>query len=83
VIKLGRYEIKFGKYIWVQTKAPTRIWHFLWFWVFKEAKPQDIDKKQQFPIGTEMEQEGRKYYYYKAGEDIKKGKMVGRYEVKH
>jgi|GEM_PF-2862623 len=83
MIRRGRYGIGFGRVLWVQTKAPTRIWRFLWFWVFKEAKPQDIDKKQQFPIGTEMEQEGRKYHYYKAGEDIKKGKMVGRYEVRH
>ena len=71
MIKIGRYEIKFGcKYIWVQTKVPTRSWHFLCFWLFKEANPKDIDKKQQFPLGTPMVYEGRKYHYYKAGEDI-------------
>lgn len=84
MFKIGRYGIAFGRFLWVQTKAPTRIWHFLrWFWFLKEARPQDVDKVQQFPPGTPMEHEGRVYHYWKAGEDINKGKYVGRHEVKH
>jgi len=71
MLKIGRYGIAFiSRVFWIQTRAPIRTWHFLFFWFFKEARPQDIDKKQQFPLGTPMEHEGRTYHYYKAGEDI-------------
>jgi len=72
VIKVGRYRVDFGPVTWFQTKVPTRVWHFWWFWLIKEAKPTDIDKKQQFPLGTEMEHDGRKYHYYKAERSIGK-----------
>ena len=75
-MKIGRYEIKFGKYFWLQTRAPTTIRHFLCFWIFKEAKPTDVDKKQQFPLGTPME-EGRVYRYWKADTDLQPGEEVG------
>jgi len=70
VRKVGRYRIAFGPVLWFQTKAPVRICRFLWFWFIREVRPQDIDKKRRFPIGTIMEYEGRPYYYAKAGKDI-------------
>ncbi|MBA7711051.1 hypothetical protein ES703_120002 [subsurface metagenome] len=82
-MKIGRYRIVFGGYAWIQTTVPTTVRRFLCSWFFKEARPHDVDKKQQFPLGTPMEHEGRVYHYWKAGEDINKGKYVGRYEVKH
>lgn len=69
MLKIGRYGIAFGRVFWLQTKATTRIWHFLWFWFFKEARSHDVDKERKFPIGTLMEQEGRRYRYWKAGKD--------------
>ncbi|GAI73200.1 unnamed protein product [marine sediment metagenome] len=77
-MKIGRYEIKFGKYVWIQTRAPTTVRHFLFFWLFKEARPRpwDIDKKQKFTPGTGMEYEGTKYRYYRAGSDISVGQNL-------
>ena len=70
-MRIGRYGIAFGRVFWFQTRVPTRVWHFLcFFWVFKEARPQDVDKKQQFPLRTPMD-EGRVYRYWKAGEDLR------------
>ncbi len=69
--KIGRYKIAFGWACWIQTYVPTAVRRYLWFfWIFKEAKPTDIDKKKQFPLGTPMTYEGIKYHYYRAGEDI-------------
>lgn len=70
VFKIGRYWVSVGRYCQMQTKVPVVARHFLFFWFLKEANPNDIDKNQQFPLGTPMEYEGRKYYYYKAGADI-------------
>ena len=70
MLRFGRYGIAFGRTAWFQTKAPARLWHFLWFWFFKEARRWDVDHKQQFPLNTPMEHEGRVYRYWKAGEDI-------------
>ena len=76
-MKIGRYEIKFGKYFWIQTRAPTTVRHFLCFWIFKEARPTDVDKKQQFPTGTPMVYEGRRYRYWgPAPKDIDRGEVV-------
>ena len=75
-MKIGRYEIKFGKTCWIQTRAPTRMWSFLLFWVFKEARPEDVDKKPQFPPGTGMGYEGRVYRYYKATKPLEPGERV-------
>ena len=69
-VKIGRYEIAFGPVLWLQTKIPVKVRHFLCFWFLKEARPNDVDKKAQFPLYTEMEYEGTKYRYLKAGEDI-------------
>lgn len=76
-MKFGRYRITFGgSTFWLQTQGPTTVRRFLCFWIFKEARPNDVDKEQQFPVGTEMEHEGRRYYYWKAGEEIGKGLYV-------
>ena len=64
-MKFGRYEIKFGKYFWIQPPAPNTWRRFLCFWIFKEARPWDVDKKQQFLPGTPLEHEGRTYRYAK------------------
>ncbi|MBA7585764.1 hypothetical protein ES708_27753 [subsurface metagenome] len=66
MLKIGRYRIAFGRYCWGQTYVPTTVRHFLCFWILKEARPTDVDKEQRFPIGTKLEQEGRKYRHYKA-----------------
>jgi len=81
MIGLGRYGLDFGRVLWFQTQVPTRVWHFLWFWFLKKDRPQDVDKEQQFPVGTKMAQEGRKYRYYKAGKDIGKDRIIERSEA--
>ena len=50
------------------TGLPTRVWRFLCFWVFKEARHTDLDSKKQFPIGTPMQYEGR-FYHYSGGKE--------------
>lgn len=70
MIKVGRYGVAFSRVLWFQTQVPTRVWHFLCFWFLKEVNPEDIDtdsvdKEPQFPVGTKMEYEGRKYRYWK------------------
>jgi len=43
----------------------------------KEARPTDVDKEPEFPIGTPMEYEGRRYYYWgPAPKDIGRGEVV-------
>ena len=74
MLTIGRYRIAFGWACWIQTYRPTTVRCILGFiWVFKEAQPTDIDKKKRFPLGTEMLAGGRRYYYYKAAEDIRVG----------
>ncbi|MBA7593741.1 hypothetical protein ES703_00673 [subsurface metagenome] len=68
MLKIGRYGIALGPVLWFQTKVPSRVWHFLCFWFIKEARPNDVDRKKQFPIGTPMEHDGRTYRYWKAEE---------------
>ena len=63
--RIGRYGTAFGPVVWFQTRMPTRVFRVWWFWFFIEARPTDTDKKEKFPLGTLMEYEGRKYYYYK------------------
>ncbi len=63
---IGRYGVAFGRVIWLQTQVPTSIRHFLFFWLFKEARTWDDDKDQKFPPGTSMEYDGTFYRYYKA-----------------
>lgn len=73
MLTIGRYRITLGCFIWMQSQRPTTARRFLFLWIFKEALPSDIDKKPQFPLGTMMMYEGRKYHYYKAGRDINVG----------
>ena len=84
MLRIGRYKLAFGWACWIQTHRPVTARRYLWFiWVFKEAKPTDIDKKKQFPLGTPMEYEGRRYHYYKAGKDIHVGPAVGKEDCDH
>lgn len=76
MLKIGRYRIAFGSTCWVQTYVPTTVRRFLCFWVFKEARPQDIDKERKFPVGTLLEQEGRTYRYWKASNSYQKGEAI-------
>ncbi len=75
-LRIGRYRIAFGRYGWFPARGPTRIWHFLCFWLFKGARHTDIDKRQQFPLGTPLEHEGRVYRYWRAPCDLPKGSCV-------
>lgn len=77
MLKIGRYGIAFGRVLWFQTQVPTRVWHFLWFWFLKEARPHDVDKVQQFLTGTPLQHEGRVYRYWKAGKDVVRDESVG------
>jgi len=76
MLKIGRYGIALGRTFWLQTRGPTRVWHFLCFWFIKEARPHDVDKEQQFPIGTLLAHEGRRFRYWKASDDVNKGELV-------
>lgn len=76
MIKVGRYGVALGRVFWFQTKVPTKVRHFLCFWFLKEAKPSDDDKRQEFPIGIPMVHEGRKYRYWRADKDVRKGELV-------
>ncbi len=73
MLKLGRYGVGFGPVIWFQTHVPTRAWNFLWLWFAREARPHDIDRKKQFPIGTTMEYKGVRYHYYRSVRPQHKG----------
>ncbi len=74
MLTIGRYRIAFGRVCWFQTHVPTTVRRILWlFWIIREAKHDDIDKTQRFPLGTPMMHEGRKYHYYKAKKDIRVG----------
>ncbi|MBA7642161.1 hypothetical protein ES703_49849 [subsurface metagenome] len=76
MLKIGRYGIAFGRTFWVQTLGPAKVWHFLWFWFIKVASLHDVDRKQKYPVGTLLEHEGRRFKYFKASDDIKKGEVV-------
>lgn len=73
MLKIGRYGIALGPVFWFQTKVPTTVRHFLCFWFIKEARPNDVDKEQPSPVLTLMEQEGRRYRYWKASEPHRPG----------
>ena len=76
MLRMGRYGIAFGRTFWVQTLGPARVWHFLCFWFIKEARAHDVDRKQKYPVGTLLEQEGRRFRYFKASDDVGKGEVV-------
>lgn len=79
---IGRYKIAFGWGCWFQSHRPVTVRRYLRFiWVFREAKPTDIDKKKRFPLGTPMVADGVKYHYYKAVKDIVVDIPVSRYET--
>ena len=74
--KIGRYRIAFSRTFVVQTRVPTTVRRCLFFWVFREARPDDVDSKQNFPINTGMELVGRKFRYCMAGEYERKQELV-------
>ena len=76
MIRIGRYGIEFGRTFWFQTRGPTRGRRFLCFLFFKEARSTDVDKEPQFPPGTEMLENGRRYYYWRAPKNMKRGEVV-------
>ncbi len=76
MIKIGRYGLAFGPVLWLQTQKPTKARHWWWFWFLKEARPDDDDKEQEFPEGTPLMHEGRKYRYFKAKRDYKAKEVV-------
>lgn len=82
MLTVGRYRIAFGRVCWFQTHRPTTVRRILWlFWIIREARPGDIDKKQRFPLGTPMMVDGTRYHYYKAERDIVIGSPVDWYET--
>ncbi len=76
MIKIRRYGLSFGPVLWLQTHKPVKVRHWWWFWFLKEAKPDDVDSKQEFPEGTPLVHEGKKYRYFKAERDYKAGEVV-------
>lgn len=79
MLRIGRYGITSRhKYFWLQTRTLTKVRRFLYFfWLFKEFKPTDVDKRKEFPIGTPMVYEGRRYRYWgPAPRDIDRGEVV-------
>lgn len=76
MIKIGRYRFYFTRYHWLQTHGPTRVKKVLFMRIIWEARPTDIDKKKQFPLGTPMEHEGRVYRYWRAPCTVPKGSWV-------
>ena len=78
-MKIGRYRINFGRCLWIQigTSFPITARRFLFFiWIIKYARPEDVDEKPQFPLGTKMKVGGTTYRYMKAAEPIKPGMRV-------
>lgn len=81
MLRFGRYGVAFGPVLWFQTKKPTRVWHFLWFWFTKEVNPNDVnleqvDERRRFLAGSEVVRKGRRYRYWKADKDMGKGEVV-------
>lgn len=67
MLKIGRYRMTLnGKVFWFQSQGPVTVQHFLCFWIFREARPHDVDRKPKFPPNTKMEYDGRVYRYWKA-----------------
>ena len=66
-INIGRYWFAFGDFVGLQITKPMQIWHWWRFWFGKEARPEDIDKKQKYPLNTLLIKDDRKYRYWKWG----------------
>ena len=76
MIKIGRYRLSFRRAFWFQSKVPTTVRRSLFLWVIREARPTDVDKEKRFDIGTPMDHEGRRYYYWRAPTGIDRGEVV-------
>jgi len=76
-MKIGRYGIAFaGRTFWMQPLVPATVRRFLWFLIIKEARPQDVHREKQFPLGMPMEYKGRSYRYYKTGNNQRTDEAV-------
>ena len=75
-MKIGRYKIYFTSRHWLQTFGPTRVKKILFMTIYWEARPSDVDKVQQFPLGTPLRHEGRVYRYWRAPCTLPKGSWV-------
>ena len=75
-MRIGRHRIYFGRYVWFQTFKPVMVRRFLGFiTIVKEARPTDVDRVPQFPLGYPMVRAGRKYKYCRSRENIPTGEM--------
>jgi len=68
--------LKIGRYFWVQTKAPTIVRHFLWFWVLKEARPLDVDRQRRWDLGTRLQNEEGCWRYAWTSVKLRRGTIV-------
>lgn len=76
MIHVGRYRISFHLAFWFQTHVPTTVRRYGPLWVFREARPTDVDKDKRFDICTSMVWEGRRYLYWRAPSDVPAGHVV-------
>lgn len=67
LLKFGRHWIGVGRDVVVQTTVPTAVRRLLFFWLFREARPNDVDLKARFPLGTRLDCEGGPFRYARAG----------------
>ena len=74
-MKIGKYRIHLGRYFWLQTHNPVKIWHFPWLWIAQEVSSEDIDidktdKKPRFQLPAVILRNNKTYRYAKADKDI-------------
>ena len=79
MLKVGKLEVVWG--CWFQTysifdkviKLPFIPIILIW-----RGKPDvtSTDRDQKYPLGTLLEQDGRRFRYWKASDDVNKGKLV-------
>ncbi len=75
-MRIGKYRISLGRTFFIQSLEDLLVWHFFGLWITKEISPLDIDKKQQFPLGTTMTYKGVRYYYGKLAAPLKKDELI-------
>lgn len=74
-MRIGKYRILFNphKLYWFQTHKPTVARQWWWFLILTEVDVMATSNKKQFKLGTKASCIGRRYRYYKYGEDARKG----------
>lgn len=76
-MRIGKFQIFFYKYHWLQIYGcPVKSKKILFITIYWQAHPTDIDKEQQFPLGTPLVKDGRTYRYWRANTKIHKGRWV-------